>query len=180
MKRIISSTLLLALSSLPVWAQAGKSAPPPPSAGPIVGWSLAIVGVILVLVVIARRLSMGQAWKFEVPVALVGALLLNFGIWQLVANKIEDLKKDNTALKNQITASKRLTQELQAVGDQMRHQLIQWQTRDQDWQKLLGDWQTYAGSLKQRLDSITAARAARTGPAPAKSTSKGGASKKKP
>jgi hypothetical protein len=161
MKRIASSVLLVVLGSMSAFAQGAGSAPAGSSAGPIVGWSLAAIGVIAILVVIARRLSTGQAWKLEVPVAIVGILLLNIGAWRLVANRIDELDKDKIGLQNQLTATKRTVAEQQDMIGQARHQIGQWQARDQEWQKLKEDWLAYANNLKQRLDAITIARAER-------------------
>jgi len=161
MKQIASSVLLVVLGSLSAFAQGAGSAPTGSSAGPIVGWSLAAIGVIAILVVIARRLSTGQAWKFEVPVAIVGILLLNIGAWRLVANRIDETEKEKQGFQNQLTAIKRTVVEQQEILGQARQQVGQWQARDQEWQKLKEDWLAYATNLKQRLDAITAARTER-------------------
>ncbi|MBI5394627.1 MAG: hypothetical protein HZA91_04945 [Verrucomicrobia bacterium] len=161
MKRIASSVLFV-LGSVAAFAQGAGSAPAGSSAGPIIGWSLAAVGVIAILVVVARRLSTGQPWKLEVPVAIVGILLLNIGAWRLVANRIDELEKEKQGIQNQVTAAKRTVVEQQDFLNQARQQIMQWQARDQEWQKLKEDWTAYANNLKQRLDAITAARADRS------------------
>lgn len=162
MNRIILNGIILTLGALSAWAQTAPGASAAGSSAATLGWSLAGVGIIAALVVIARRLSMGQAWKFEIPVLALGLLMLVFGLWQVNKQQIDVLLAENAGLQNRVTAAQRQAEELRAVSDQLHQKVTQWQMRDQEWQKLQQDWTTYANSLKQRLDAITAARAART------------------
>lgn len=162
MKRIASSVSLLVLGSVSAFAQGAAGAPPAGgSAGPIAGWALAAVGVIAILVVIARRLSTGQAWNLEVPVGIIGIVLLNTGGWLLYSGAIDKVENEKKGLQNQITAAKRTVAEQQDMLNQVRQQIMQWQARDQEWMKLKQDWEAYAANVKQRLDAITAARTER-------------------
>lgn len=165
MKRIASSVLLLVLASVAAFAQGAASAPPAGgSAGPIAGWGLAAVGVIAILVVIARRLSTGQAWNLEVPVGVIGLVLLNTGGWLLYSSAIDKVENEKKGLQNQVTAAKRTVAEQQDMLNNARQQIMQWQARDQEWMKLKQDWEAYAANVKQRLDAITAARTERAKP----------------
>ena len=180
MKRMGLSAVLLMLGSVSAFAQGAGSAQASSSAGSVVGWSLAAIGVIALLVVAAHRLSTGLAWKLEIPLAIIGVLLLNIGAWRLVANRIDDAENEKKGLQNQVTAAKRTIAEQQDVLGQARQQIIQWQARDQEWQKLKQDWESYTTSLKQRLDAITTARTERAKPTPVtttKSTKSGTSSK---
>lgn len=162
MKQIASSVLLLVLGSASGFAQGAASGPPAGgSAGSIAGWALAAIGVIAILVVIARRLSTGQAWNLEVPVGIIGIVLLNVGGWLLYSNAIDKVENEKKALQNQVTAAKRTVVEQQDMLNQTRQQIMQWQARDQEWMKLKQDWEAYAANVKQRLDAITAARTER-------------------
>ena len=174
MKHFFFSSVVFALGSLNALAQGANGPSTQASTSSALGWTLVAIGVIAVLVVIARRLSTGQPWKQEIPIALAGILLINFGAWRVVGTKIDDLEKQNVGLQNQVTAAKRSVEEQQAVVEGYRQQIGQWQMRDQEWRKLLGDWQTFAGNLKQQL-AAAAAKAAPTpkpkvSPTPSKST----------
>ena len=176
MKRMTMNGLFLAMSAGSALAQgAGAGADSGGSSGAMIGWSLAVIGLIVVLVVIARRLSTGEAWKQEVPIIVIGALLLNIGVWRVWATKQDELEKTNRTLQNKSQADQQTLRELQAVGDQLRQENAQWKQRDQEFQKLIQDWQVYLADLKKR------AEAAKSGPvrvAPAgKTAAKGTAAK---
>jgi hypothetical protein len=180
MKRMVLSAMVMTLGSVCAFAQGAGSAQAGSSAGSVVGWSLAAIGVIALLVVAAHRLSTGLAWKLEIPLAIIGVLLLNIGAWRLVANRIDDVENEKKGLQNQITAAKRTVVEQQDILNQARQQIMQWQARDQEWMKLKQDWEAYANSVKQRLDAITTARSERSKPTPVtttKSTKSGTSSK---
>ncbi len=170
MKQIASSVLLLVLGSAAAFAQGAGSVQANSSAGSIVGWSLAAIGVIALLVVAAHRLSTGLAWKLEIPLAIVGVLLLNIGAWRLVANRIDEVENEKKGLQNQMTAAKRTVVEQQDILNHARQQIMQWQARDQEWLKLKQDWEAYANNVKQRLDAITTARMERSKPTPVTTT----------
>jgi hypothetical protein len=172
MKRLMMSGLFLALGAGSALAQgAGANAEAGGSSGAMIGWSLAVIGLIVVLVVIARRLSTGEAWKQEIPIIVIGALLLNIGVWRVWATKQDELEKTNRTLQNKLQADQRQIRELQTNADQLRHDNAQWKQRDTEFQKLIQDWQTYLADLKKRAD------AAKGGPVRIAPAGKTGASK---
>ena len=178
MKRMVTSGLYLSLGALSAWAQGNPAAADNGgSAGGMLGWVAAVIGLIVVLVVIARRLSTGEAWKHEIPIIVIGALLLNIGIWRVWANKQDDLEKTNRTLQIKSQADQRTMRELQAAADKLQQDNAVWKQRDQEYQKLIQDWQTYLADLKKRAD------AAKSGPvrvAPPKKTPTKASDSKKP
>jgi len=169
--------LFLALSAVSALAQGnGAGADAGGSSGAMIGWSLAVIGLIVVLVVIARRLSTGEAWKQEVPIIVIGALLLNIGVWRVWATKQDDLEKTNRTLQNKSLADQRQMKQLQTIEDQLRQENAQWKQRDAEFQKLIQDWQVYLADLKKRAEARTGP--VRVTPSGKSSTSKGGAGSK--
>lgn len=177
MKRVMLNGLLLTLSAASALAQ-GSGAEAGGSSGAMIGWSLAVIGLIVVLVVIARRLSTGEAWKQEVPIIVIGALLLNIGVWRVWATKQDDLEKTNRTLQNKLQADQRQMKELQAGSDQLRQENAQWKQRDAEFQKLIQDWQVYLADLKKRAEARSGP--VRVPPAGKSATSKSGAGAKAP
>lgn len=175
MKRVMMNGLLLALSAASALAQgAGATADAGGSSGAMIGWSLAVIGLIVVLVVIARRLSTGEAWKQEIPIIVIGALLLNIGVWRVWATKQDDLEKTNRTLQNKLLADQRQMKDLQTTTDKLQQENAQWKQRDAEFQKLIQDWQVYLADLKKRAEAKGPVRVAPAGKAGA---SKGGAAK---
>lgn len=177
MKRVMMNGLFLTLSAVSALAQGtGTGTDAGGSSGAMIGWSLAVIGLIVVLVVIARRLSTGEAWKQEVPIIVIGALLLNIGVWRVWATKQDDLEKTNRTLQNKSQADQRTMRELQAGSDQLRQENAQWKQRDAEFQKLIQDWQVYLADLKKRAEARTGP--VRVTPSGKSSTSKGAAGSK--
>ena len=177
MKRMVTSGLLLSAGTLSAWAQGGAAAADNGgSAGSMFGWAAAVIGLIVVLVVIARRLSTGEAWKHEIPIIVVGALLLNIGIWRVWATKQDDLEKTNHSLQNKCQFAQRQAQELQAANDKLQQENAQWKQRDQEFQKLIEDWKTYLAGLQKRIEASKAGPV-RVAPIGKKSTTKDGGTK---
>jgi len=154
MKRMLMNGLFLASSAVSALAQGGGAgADAGSSSGAMIGWSLAVIGLIVVLVVIARRLSTGEAWKQEIPIIVIGALLLNIGVWRVWATKQDELEKTNRTLQNKQQADQRQIREMQAGADRLQQENAQWKQRDAESQKLIQDWQTYLADLKKRLEA---------------------------
>jgi hypothetical protein len=157
MKRITMSAISLMLGSVAAWAQAGVAAPEAgaSSTGAMLGWSLTIIGLIVVLVVIARRLSTGEAWKQEVALVILGALMFNGGVWLVWWQKQDQLQKKMQALENRITAEQRQVSELRAINDGLAQKDAMWRMRDQEWQRTVENWQKYSADLKRRFEDLT-------------------------
>ncbi len=177
MKRMVTSGLYLSLGALSAWAQGNPAAADNGSStGSMLGWVAAVFGLIVVLVVFARRLSTGEAWKHEIPIIVVGALFLNIGIWRVWATNQDKLEATNRTLQNKSQADQRTMRDLQTVADKLQQDNAQWKQRDQEYQKLIQDWQTYLADLKKRAD------AAKSGPVrvtpPKKAATKAGDNKK--
>jgi hypothetical protein len=119
MKRITMSAISLMLGSLAAWAQPGAAAPDAgaSSTGAMLGWSLTIIGLIVVLVVIARRLSTGEPWKQEVAIVILGALLFNGGVWLVWWQKQDQSQQKMLALENRLKAEQRQVSDLRAIND---------------------------------------------------------------
>lgn len=180
MKRMVTSGLYLSAGALSAWAQGGAAAADNGgSTGSMMGWSAAVIGLIVVLVVIARRLSTGEAWKHEIPIIVVGALLLNIGIWRVYATKMDELEKTNRTLQNRNQVAERQTRELQASNDDLQQKNAQWRQRDQEFQKLIEDWKVYLASLQKRADAAKAGPV-RVAPAGKKPATKGSNTKPAP
>jgi hypothetical protein len=107
-------------------------------------------------VVIARRLSTGEAWKHEIPIIVVGALLLNIGIWRVWATKQDELDKTIRTLQNKARADQQQIREFQAINDKLQQDNATWKQRDQEFQKLIQDWQTYLADLKKKVEASKA------------------------
>lgn len=171
MKRVMLNGLCLAVSAASALAQgAGANADAGSSSGAMIGWSLAVIGLIVVLVVIARRLSTGEAWKQEIPIIVIGALLLNIGIWRVWATKQDDLEKANRTLQNKLQADQRQISGLQAAADKLQRDNDLWKQRDQEFQQIIQRWEVYLAELKKNA-------AAKAGPVRVSPAGKGGASK---
>lgn len=154
MKRMMMYGLFLALSAASVLAQGGGAgAEAGGSSGSMFGWILAVTGLIVVLVVIARRFSTGEAWKQEVPVIVIGALLLNIGVWRVWATKQDELEKTNRTLQNKMQADQRQMKQLQASNDQLQQNNAQWKQRDAEYQQLIQKWEIYIAEMKKRFES---------------------------
>ncbi len=154
MKRMMMYGLFLASSAASVLAQGSSAgAEAGSSSGTMFGWSLAVIGLIVVLVVIARRLSTGEAWKQEVPIIVIGALLLNIGVWRVWATKQDDLEKANRTLQNKMQADQRQMKQLQASNDQLQQNNAQWKQRDAEYQQLIQKWEVYIADMKKRFES---------------------------
>ena len=178
MKRVMMNGLFLALSAVSALAQGSNAgAEAGGSTGGMFGWAAAVIGLIVVLVMIARRLSTGEAWKHEIPMIVVGALCLNMGVWRVWATKQDDLEKTNRTLQNKSQADQRTMRELQAGSDQLRQENAQWKQRDAEFQKLIQDWQVYLADLKKRHE-VGRSGPVRVTPSGKSSTSKGGAGSK--
>jgi hypothetical protein len=176
MKRVMLNGCFLAASAVSALAQgAGAGADAGSSSGAMIGWSLAVIGLIVVLVVIARRLSTGEAWKQEIPIIVIGALLLNIGIWRVWATKQDDLEKANRTLQNKLQADQRTIKELQSAADKLQRDNDQWKQRDQEFQQIIQKWEIYLADLKKRAEAK--AGPVRVAPAGKGSTSKSGAAK---
>ena len=161
MKRIMMSAICLMLGGLTAWAQAGAAAPDAgaSSSGAMLGWILTIIGVIVILVVIARRLSTGEAWKQEIVLIIVGALLLNGGIWRVWWLKQDQLDGEIKGMKNRLTAEQRQISELHTINDALGQKDGMWRMRDQEWQRTVENWQKYSADLKRRFDELTKPKA---------------------
>ncbi len=171
MKCMLMNGLFLASSAASAVAQGGGAgADAGSSSGAMIGWSLAVIGLIIVLVVIARRLSTGEAWKQEIPIIVIGALLLNIGVWRVWATKQDELEKTNRTLQNKQQADRQQINGMQATMDKLQQDNNQWKQRDAESQKLIQDWQIYLADLKKRLE-------AKSGPVRATPAGKSGTSK---
>ena len=158
MKRMVMNGLFLGAGAVSAWAQGGAAAAAADggSTGSMFGWSAAVIGLIVVLVVIARRLSTGEAWKHEIPIIVVGALLLNIGIWRVYATKMDDLEKTNRSMQNKVQFAQRQAQEMQGVAEKLQQENAQWKQRDQEFQKLIEDWKVYLANLQKKAEASKA------------------------
>lgn len=178
MKRMMMYGLFLASSAASVLAQGGGAgAEAGGSSGSMFGWILAVTGLIVVLVVIARRLSTGEAWKHEIPMIVVGALLLNIGVWRVWATKQDELEKTNRTLQNKMQADQRQMKQLQASNDQLQQNNAQWKQRDAEYQQLVQKWEIYIADMKKRFESPRSGPV-RVAPGSKSTTSKAGAGAK--
>jgi len=174
MKRITMSAISLMLGNLAAWAQVGAAAPEATasSTGAMLGWSLTIIGLIVVLVVIARRLSTGEAWKQEVALVILGALMFNGGVWLVWWQKQDQLQKKILGLENRITAEERQISEFRTINDGLAQKDAIWRMRDREWQLRVEEWQKYSADLKRRFEELTKPKTAPK-PAPVPAPKKG-------
>ncbi|MCX7825023.1 MAG: hypothetical protein N2689_05650 [Verrucomicrobiae bacterium] len=183
MKRITICTMGLLLGSLAAWAQAGAALPEAgaSSTGAMLGWSLTIIGLIMVLVVIARRLSTGEPWKQEVAITILGLLIFNGGVWLVWSQKQDQLQKKIQGMENRLTAEQRQVSELRAINDGLAQKDAMWRARDQEWQRMVENWQKYAADMKRRFEELTRPKTApKSSPVPAPAPKKGDGPKPAP